>query len=541
MIYTHDFVHGARIVEVWRGWSNGHWPVRWSEYFGYGYGMPLFEFYAPLPYYFGAIWYGLGVDLVISVKLVMIMASLIAVTGAYFVGKKWGGDWGGVVTAALFTLAPYRAVNIFIRGAVSEVWAMAFFPWITLGILLVIKRSKYGWLVLTLSLVGMMLSHNLSSLLFLPISMVFAGCMMVLQHQVRQMRVWVELFLAYALSVALAAFYLFPAFIEKDLTQLSLIVGGYFDYRLHFVYIRQLLTPYWGYGGSGWGPDDGISFFVGWAFLVGLVMMTAVLIWSWFKKRRQSVGTISLALLCLALGGGALVMTLGKTAWLWEHVPLLSFVQFPWRWLSAASWWFAMGIGLGVTLLPAKMRGAVSVLLICVAVLTQARYFQPEKYIEPTALYYDEPARIVTHMSDILMDYVPATFDYRWAEQNPLLPGELLVEPAGLQETILEIDSPHLRQFSATVSEPTEVVLGIADFPEWHVRANGEEIATSRTERGLISFQLPEGTSLIEVSWVGTLLRRVSDLVSGLAWVGLIFVLGRYLLSNRSRHERMSK
>ena len=48
MFYTHDFLHGARIAEMTRGIKEGVWPVIWSENFAWGYGMPLFEFYAPL-------------------------------------------------------------------------------------------------------------------------------------------------------------------------------------------------------------------------------------------------------------------------------------------------------------------------------------------------------------------------------------------------------------------------------------------------------------------------------------------------------------
>lgn len=56
----HDLNHQARIYEMAAGLREGDFPVIWSQNFAFGYGMPLFEFYAPLPYYFGAACYLLG-------------------------------------------------------------------------------------------------------------------------------------------------------------------------------------------------------------------------------------------------------------------------------------------------------------------------------------------------------------------------------------------------------------------------------------------------------------------------------------------------
>ena len=68
LFYVHDFLHAARIAEMARGLSDLHIPVRWSQNFGYGYGMPLFQFYAPLPYFFGALLYLGGFSIIIAVK-----------------------------------------------------------------------------------------------------------------------------------------------------------------------------------------------------------------------------------------------------------------------------------------------------------------------------------------------------------------------------------------------------------------------------------------------------------------------------------------
>src|SRR5688572_3917950 len=74
---VHDYVHAARIAEMTRALQEGQFPVRWSGNFGYGYGMPLFEFYAPLPFYVGAGLYWLGLPIVTVLKVLWIGVSVL--------------------------------------------------------------------------------------------------------------------------------------------------------------------------------------------------------------------------------------------------------------------------------------------------------------------------------------------------------------------------------------------------------------------------------------------------------------------------------
>lgn len=527
-IWIHDYVHAARIGELLRGWQAGHWPVRWSEYFGFGYGMPLFSFYAPLPYYLGAVWHWLGVDIVTSVKLVFLLCSGLTAYAAYWSGRRLGGQAAGLLTAALYTLAPYRAVNLYVRGALSEAWAMAFFPVITLGSILVVQQHSRGWLVLTAGVTGLLLTHNLSSLIFLPLSLGFGVVLAVLAGRGRVLSVWRSLLGSYALSGGLAAFYVLPAFIEKNTTQIETILQGYFDFRLHFVYLRQLVTPYWGYGGSAWGVDDGLSFFIGWGLIGGLVVVGVSLL-LWLLRRRQVSSpefrvVPAAVILSMSLGVVALAMSLGRLQPLWERVELLSYVQFPWRWLAPAAWWLALGIGLSVALFKQRLRWVVVAVVTAVAVVTQVGYFQPERHLdEAKSLYYTDPERIARDMSKILMDYIPVGFDYKWAQDDPLLPGELVVEPQLTPEQAqLLVDRPHQRLVRFMLPEPTQVTIGIANFPGWRAELDGQEIEVATTERGLIEVSVPAGEHTLGMRLTRTPVQVLGDSISLVTAVGLV-------------------
>ena len=172
---VHDYVHAARVAEITRAMQDGQFPVRWSANFGYGYGMPLFEFYAPLPYYFGALWYWLGMDIVLVLKVLYLTCNIGTAVGAYWLGRRLGGRSAGVLVSAMITLAPYRAVNLYVRGSLSEAWAIMMAVFVLCGVLAVVRRERQSWVFLTLGLIGLMLSHNLTTMMFIPVSVILAA------------------------------------------------------------------------------------------------------------------------------------------------------------------------------------------------------------------------------------------------------------------------------------------------------------------------------------------------------------------------------
>src|SRR3990172_4216282 len=56
----HDNTQVERVFQMTKSISDGQFPVRWVDDLGYGYGYPIFNFYAPLPYYIGGAIYALG-------------------------------------------------------------------------------------------------------------------------------------------------------------------------------------------------------------------------------------------------------------------------------------------------------------------------------------------------------------------------------------------------------------------------------------------------------------------------------------------------
>lgn len=536
LFFLHDFTHAARIAEMTRGLQDGDFPVQWSKNFGYGYGMPLFLFYGPLPFYFGAGIYILSGSIIWSVLTLFILANLVTIGGTYVLGKTLVGKMGGVILTTLYVLAPYRAVNLFVRGALNELWAMAFLPWLILGWFWLIKKNKLGGLMITTSTAAIILSHNLSAIYYLPFALLISVALFFWLIDVAKIKhqalfaVIARGLLSTGLGIGLSAFYALPAMIEKSFTRLDLqVLTGYFDFHNHFLYLRQFLIDNWTYGGSAWGPEDGISFFLGYGLLFGLFVGFVLLVSRQLllKKKNQLVAISILFLLV----SGLILLTTEKTLWIWEHLTILKYLQFPWRLLSLITFGLALIVTL-VTSWSFKRKRFVVLALIFVTLVSSYRYFSPADYYQDSIgpFQYDEK-QIQTNMSGILPDYLPNTFNVAIAPFKNILTETDLVKAEVLKDGNSE------KLISLEVKQEMALEISLANFPGWKAYLDGKEAVTTTTNDGLLSIQLPSGKHLLSLAFESTSIRRIGYLMSCGSLV--LILVGQFIIQHKSLHPKL--
>src|SRR3989344_1864325 len=98
----HDDTQPARVYEMAKSLSYGQFPVRWVDDLGYGYGYPLFNFYAPLPYYIGSIFNLLGISVMTSTKIMFAIGILLSCITMYFLGSFLAGNFAGIAASMLY-------------------------------------------------------------------------------------------------------------------------------------------------------------------------------------------------------------------------------------------------------------------------------------------------------------------------------------------------------------------------------------------------------------------------------------------------------
>jgi hypothetical protein len=550
----HDFTHVARLEEMHRALLAGQFPPRWSDNFGFGYGMPLMHFYAPLAYYFAEIMRLAGVPAVSAIQAAFFVGVLLGAINAYALGREFFGKFGGVLVSLAFTYAPYRAVQFYVRGALSELWATSFLPLCFLGLYKLVwakdknERLRYGFYSVV-GITGVFLSHNVITLFAAPFLVIWALVWIgVKLAKTKNKFAWLKttsLWLTGAgiFSLGLSAWFLAPALLEKNLTIVDTIGGGYSYFELHFIYLRQLVDSTFEYGGSILGPDDDISFQLGWWQVLLTMASLAIFGFWWLKNKRfalfnklkwknlsqknfglkQEVAVV--VLLSSALLLVAIFLMTYHSLFVWKTASILQIAQFPWRLLSFAVVFVAILIGfLGVVVenLPALARNFALVAMGVILVVLPLGFFQPNPKEIDDNFYYTDENLITTNMSDILRDYLPIT-----VEKVPA-PGMSEVEP----EVVGFEQKQGYRYF---LTENTAVVtyeVRTFNFPGWKAYIDGQEIviATSRPN-GFMELEIPSGRHEVEVRLEKTIVQKISD------WTSLVVLLAFTGLSVWFRKE----
>lgn len=531
----HDWTHGARIVEMNRSLADGEFPVRWSKNFGFGYGMPLFNFYAPLPYYIAQVPYGLTHDVVLSIKFLYFLNGAFAFAGMYLLARDlWQQKTNthvsvsGIIAATAFSFSTYRALDLYVRGAIGEVFAMALLPFALWGMLQIVRGAISGVLITSVSLAGVLLSHNLIGMISVPLTLFWGGVLLVLERQRKQVsHPAIFVTIAVLLTIGLSAFYTLPAYIEKDATRVEqTITTGDFDFHKHFVAFRQLFVGVWGYGASGADLYDDVSFALGTAawFLLAISFVLVLRKGSTMQKKLFSIIFLFFVF--------SLVMTTNKSLPIWEHASVLKFMQFPWRFLTFAHVFLSLMIG-GITLgaQTKRMGYILGLLTLGMFFVFQAKFFVPEKMLEHADDFYNtSEAFIQTTVSTTLNDYLPHDF----TSTDPPWPPEARIEdPSGASSiTILRNASNKL---SARVQCEEECVLlfNVFRFPGWEATIDGQK-ATLYAESVFPTYQLevPPGAHIVTLQLRNTAIRTLGNLVTLLS-IGSFIGYGLYQIKSR--------
>lgn len=518
---TQDYIYVARLYQMDKAVKDGQFPVRWVSDFRFG--EPLYNFYAPLPYYAGIPIKSLGFSYLNTIKILIALGIILSGVTMFFLGKKLFGVGGAVVASLLYIYAPYHSVDVYVRGALSESWALIFFPLIFLSSYLIYEKITVLKIIfLALSLAGLFYTHNIMTVLFGPFVVFWFG--FLIWRSDSRLKLLKYLLAGVVLGVALGASFLFPAFFEKQYVQSEKLITGYFDFRGHFVAIRQWFINTWGYGASLWGEEDGMSFQLGqihWVLLSLGILFSVV-----FRKTK----IILLNLVFLLSFTLSLFMQHNRSAPIWESLAdVLSYVQFPWRFLGI-SIFFASLIGGSVTSSLPRFSIFLAAVLAPAIIYFNAGFFVTDSYyLDSTDDHY------ISEKTLDIDDRLPKDYLPIWVkrirdekDKNPHLVfgnAEIGNYQRGSDWGVFTIKS----------QESVEVETPFTYFPGWEVLVNGKKVEPNTPDNyGLIKFNLGPGEYKVEMNFKDTLIRRISNLVSLLA---IVFVIYSFIKPDKIRRR----
>ncbi len=439
MLVSDDgMAHLARTRSLATALKQGMLLPRWAPDLNFGYGSPVFSYNWLVPYYVAALGVLAGLGEVESFKVTMGLGFVLSALMSYLWLRGRYGRLGGLIGSTLYTLAPYRLMNVYERGTPGEVW-VALFPPLILWLTDVHSIKKWRMVLLPLLWAGMFLTHSVVGMLLTPMILLLS-CFKTLKSVYPD---WQSSVAACLLGAMIAAFNWFPAAFEAPyLTN----VGDYFLSVSPDIHRAAALQSISGLADSDItrlltvGPR---SLAVGWALPV--VLLIAMRSW----KRLGRYGNVGLGIIAFCF---LLMSPLGTPIW---KLPPLTYVIYPWRLVQIV---LMVGGFFGARLISAVSKKRVlATTLVFLALLSAIQVLSVRPHLKELSpdWFATTPADVIgeylpkgTTLADLRQRNGPQEVPSAWREETPVRRAGIVLSLAGLAFLplyIFGIDTPKER------------------------------------------------------------------------------------------------
>jgi hypothetical protein len=544
----HDFdFHLLSWFDASASWHNLQFYPHWTPSANYGAGEPRFVFYPPLTWMLGA-----ALSVAMPWTLVPIALTFLLLAGTGLATRALARE---VLTREVFgvgapTLAGcaamfsgYALFTAYERTAFGELAGGMWIPLLLKFAMGGRESSEKTWVrglggsvAIALVIAGAWLSNApvgvMASYLLAAVAAVLA---------VRQ-RSWAPLLRALvgvALGLGLAAVYLVPAAWEQkwvDIAEATNDPGLKIENGWLFAYH---LDP------SLAGHDSELQKVSRIAVaMIAVALAGLVIAWLRGRFKRNDSRAWDLWIVLAAIPIVVLLLQLPISRPVWNLLPKMRFLQFPWRWLVAVE--APMAIFIAAAVWQAKRWRQIAIATICLPAFAWALQIAGHNYLQPCD---DEDA--VAPMVTVdksgagfegVDEYAPVGADESLAVKGmPLgcLADDPQVELGKLNDdqvpvwnadqdscetvTLANPDSfklrpEHLEAF-ANIERSGYLILRRRAYPAWRVRVNGAAVSVIKREDGLMAVQMHQGRVQLDVDWTTT-----PDVVAG-RWLSALSVL----------------
>ncbi len=500
---THDGEWAVvRLAEMQREVKDLQIPPRWSDFLNHGFGYPLFSFTYPFPFYMGLFFRFLGFGYVETVKLLFILSVILSAYFMFLLAREIAGNFAGFIAAIFYTVAPFRLVNLYVRGSLGESISLAIFPLLFyFGLKFIVKPNFWRLICCSITLAILILSHNIMALAFCPLFLFFLYFEIFTYYEDVRLYTFRYILPMFLLAFGLAAFFFLPAIVEKKFLLLSQIqLANLTD---NFIKLPEFIVSSWDYGIK---P----SYQLGWAHLLAMVIGIVSIFFAKPIQRKKYAFLACYLIISIIL---LVVLTNGISEKLW-HLPPLSWLDFPWRFLTPLAFLLALS---SVFLSLSKPTKVIGLLLAAITVVVSLRFARPNEFKYKADVYYFTNDATTTSMDELMPLWVVDKPRDRYKDKVEIENGNATL--ANIKYNSKKIE------FTVNSQEKSLVKINSIYFPGWEYSLNGNKIDPDYQQKdGLVRFEVDPGMYKVKGVFTETPLRLAADLIS-LASVSLIVVL----------------
>lgn len=544
--------HTYRVGEMARSWEHGMPFPRWAEGLYYGYGSPLWHFYASLTYYITTVFVRyLNMSALDALRCLLVLMFMGMGSGMYMFVRHQASRAAGLLASAAYLYAPYILfTEPYARGTYPEMLAFTLFPWVMwrFGGLLRVP-SGVNVALASVSLYLLAVSHNLMAITLtaLLIGWLIWHLGARLLAAPSQWRATARPFVFAAacvlLGLGLSGYFWVPAILEADTVNLQNLTGvALLDYHNFFVSLGALLRPM---------PLNDLGAINGlrnvtvlgvpqWVGALSGLAAVALFIWRALRQGQRDDGLLRQGIFFALAALVFIFFITPASSFIWDAVRGIQFLQFPWRLLGPAAFCLAFLVGMNalwLEALPSRLGGALAGGMVVVLLLAGAPGLTVPEWRNRTvdtsiAAYHQSEVAGLQRGTTFTDEYRPRTVYTLPAEVPSLLadyadgaPVNKANVPDGVTATPTFYSPVWLEwQVVAPVDFQMEVYTFFWDG--WRAVVNEQSVPiTPSAEHGLITLPVPAGTHIVRVYLATTPARLAGNLLSMLSLAILLAIV----------------
>lgn len=351
LIRGHDiYFHLMRIEGLAQGLGAREFPVRIQPAWYDGYGYAVSVFYSDLFLYPAALLRLLGISLQDAYKVYVVLCNVATtLISGYSFGKIFRKREIGVFGSCLYTLSPYRLVNLYTRGALGEYTGMIFWPLLIYSCVLLLNEDRKkvqiqkGAVLMGISMAGMLQSHMLTAEIacMVLLLLVIVHCRRIFHKEVILAGCG-----AVAVALGLSAWFLIP-FLDYMLFErfnINSIRNNDIMIQRQGTFLSQVFAIFDNAVGqsldAGAGTAGDFTQGVGLSLMLSVIILMLLCIRGYLKQEERRNRQITIT----AAGLGVLMVVMSTLYFPWDRLCRISRIfryiivkiQFPWRFTGVA-------------------------------------------------------------------------------------------------------------------------------------------------------------------------------------------------------------